>query len=67
MRVNSRCVTGVSLRRAIERFGFRDWLAGLLKKEVGTGAMVPCGFDARTVANITRPVRLLEMSMRSGR
>jgi hypothetical protein len=27
--------------------GFVAWLAGILKKEVGTGAMVVCGFDAR--------------------
>ena len=27
--------------------GFVAWLAGLVKKEVGTGAMVVCGFDAR--------------------
>jgi hypothetical protein len=27
--------------------GFVAWLAGLMKKEVGTGAMVVCGFDAR--------------------
>jgi hypothetical protein len=27
--------------------GFVAWLAGFMKKEVGTGAMVVCGFDAR--------------------
>ena len=27
--------------------GFVAWLAGLMKKEAGTGAMVVCGFDAR--------------------
>ena len=27
--------------------GFVAWLARLMKKEVGTGAMVVCGFDAR--------------------
>ena len=27
--------------------GFVAWLAGIMKKEVGTGAMVVCGFDAR--------------------
>jgi len=27
--------------------GFVAWLASLMKKEVGTGAMVVCGFDAR--------------------
>jgi hypothetical protein len=27
--------------------GFVAWLAGILKKEAGTGAMVVCGFDAR--------------------
>ena len=27
--------------------GFVAWLAGLMKTEVGTGAMVVCGFDAR--------------------
>jgi hypothetical protein len=27
--------------------GFVAWLAGIIKKEVGTGAMVVCGFDAR--------------------
>jgi hypothetical protein len=27
--------------------GFVAWLAALMKKEAGTGAMVVCGFDAR--------------------
>jgi len=27
--------------------GFVAWLAGIMKKEAGTGAMVVCGFDAR--------------------
>ena len=27
--------------------GFVAWLAGIIKKEVGTGVMVVCGFDAR--------------------
>jgi hypothetical protein len=27
--------------------GFVAWLAGLMKEEAGTGAMVVCGFDAR--------------------
>jgi hypothetical protein len=27
--------------------GFVAWLAGLMKTEAGTGAMVVCGFDAR--------------------
>jgi len=27
--------------------GFVAWLAGLMKTEVGTGAIVVCGFDAR--------------------
>jgi len=27
--------------------GFVAWLAGNMKKEVGTAAMVVCGFDAR--------------------
>ena len=27
--------------------GFVAWLAGLMKKDAGTGAMVVCGFDAR--------------------
>lgn len=27
--------------------GFVAWLAGLMKQEAGTGAMVVCGFDAR--------------------
>ena len=27
--------------------GFVAWLAGLVKTEIGTGAMVVCGFDAR--------------------
>jgi hypothetical protein len=27
--------------------GFVAWLAGLMKREAGTGAMVVCGFDAR--------------------
>jgi len=27
--------------------GFVAWLAGIMKKELGTGAMVVCGFDAR--------------------
>jgi hypothetical protein len=27
--------------------GFVAWLAGLIRKEAGTGAMVVCGFDAR--------------------
>ena len=28
--------------------GFVAWLAGLMKQEAGTGAMVVCGFDARS-------------------
>ena len=47
--------------------GFVAWLAGIMKKKVGTGALVVCGFrrprDVRTVANLTRPVRLLGMSL----
>jgi hypothetical protein len=27
--------------------GFVAWLAGIMKKKVGTGVMVVCGFDAR--------------------
>jgi hypothetical protein len=27
--------------------GFVAWLAGLMKKDAGTGALVVCGFDAR--------------------
>lgn len=27
--------------------GFVAWLAGIMKKDAGTGAMVVCGFDAR--------------------
>jgi hypothetical protein len=27
--------------------GFVAWLAGIMKKQAGTGAMVVCGFDAR--------------------
>jgi hypothetical protein len=27
--------------------GFVAWLAGIMKKGAGTGAMVVCGFDAR--------------------
>ena len=30
--------------------GFVAWLAGLMRSEVGTGAMVVCGFDARASA-----------------
>ena len=30
--------------------GFVAWLAGLMKREAGTGAMVVCGFDARATA-----------------
>jgi hypothetical protein len=30
--------------------GFVAWLAGLMKKEAATGAMVVCGFDARATA-----------------
>jgi hypothetical protein len=30
--------------------GFVAWLAGAMKKEVGTGAMVVCGFDARATS-----------------
>jgi hypothetical protein len=30
--------------------GFVAWLAALMKKEAGTGAMVVCGFDARASA-----------------
>jgi hypothetical protein len=30
--------------------GFVAWLAALMKKEAGTGAMVVCGFDARATA-----------------
>jgi hypothetical protein len=30
--------------------GFVAWLAGLMKSEAGTGAMVVCGFDARATA-----------------
>ena len=29
--------------------GFVAWLAGIIKKEVGTGVMVVCGFDARAM------------------
>jgi hypothetical protein len=28
--------------------GFVAWLAGLMKQDAGTGAMVVCGFDARS-------------------
>ena len=28
--------------------GFVAWLAGLMRQEAGTGAMVVCGFDARS-------------------
>jgi hypothetical protein len=30
--------------------GFVAWLAGLMKSEAGSGAMVVCGFDARATA-----------------
>ena len=30
--------------------GFVAWLAGLMKREAGTGAMVVCGFDARATS-----------------
>jgi hypothetical protein len=30
--------------------GFVAWLAGIMKKKVGTGAMVVCGFDARATS-----------------
>jgi hypothetical protein len=30
--------------------GFVAWLAGLMKQEAGTGAMVVCGFDARATS-----------------
>ncbi len=30
--------------------GFVAWLAGLMKQQAGTGAMVVCGFDARATA-----------------
>jgi len=47
--------------------GFVAWLAGLMKTEVGTGAMVVCGFDARAtpgaVANVAGSVRLLGLSL----
>src|SRR6516164_8418971 len=32
--------------------GFVAWLAGLMKTEVGTGAMVVCGFDARATPTL---------------
>ena len=32
--------------------GFVAWLAGLMKSEAGTGAMVVCGFDARATAGL---------------
>jgi hypothetical protein len=34
--------------------GFVAWLAGLMKREAGTGAMVVCGFDARATAALWR-------------
>ena len=34
--------------------GFIAWLAGLMKREAGTGAMVVCGFDARATAALWR-------------
>jgi hypothetical protein len=30
--------------------GFVAWLAGIMKKKVGTGALVVCGFDARATS-----------------
>ena len=32
--------------------GFVAWLAGLMRSEAGTGAMVVCGFDARATATL---------------
>ena len=32
--------------------GFVAWLAGLMKTEVGTGAMVVCGFNARATPEL---------------
>jgi hypothetical protein len=32
--------------------GFVAWLAGLIKNEAGTGAMVICGFDARALPTL---------------
>jgi hypothetical protein len=34
--------------------GFVAWLAGLMKTEAGTGAMVVCGFDARATPALWR-------------
>ena len=30
--------------------GFVTWFAGIMKKKVGTAAMVVCGFDARATS-----------------
>jgi hypothetical protein len=51
--------------------GFVAWLAGILKQEAGTGAMVVNGFDTRSTsalwADLARAVRLLGLPMGEGR
>jgi hypothetical protein len=35
--------------------GFVAWLAGIIKKEAGTGVMVVCGFDTRATPALWQP------------
>ena len=45
------CIFSFHFAEGSNASGFVAWLAGLMKNEAGTGAMVVCGFDARaTVA-----------------
>src|SRR5262249_60686974 len=43
--------------------GFVAWLAGIMKKEAGTGAVVVCGFEARAAPALWRTsLRLVDYS-----
>jgi hypothetical protein len=44
------CIFSFHFAESSNASGFVAWLAGLMKNEVGTGAMVVCGFDARATA-----------------